>query len=153
ARDDELVGPRGVDMDHLTGGFGAVRPGGTLGAAVNSTATAQRLVPARPGSAALLDAGIAAAALVGSLAVRTPRLDASRHGSGLDLAGILLVAASVGPLAVSRYAPFAVFVVTAAVSAAVAGLGYALDIPLGPTAALYLLATSRSDVTWWSPRI
>jgi signal transduction histidine kinase len=107
----------------------------------------------RPGSdsATLLEVGMAAAALMGSLAILAHGLGVPRHRSELDLVGGLLVAAAVLPLIVSRRAPFAVFVLTAAVSAAAAGFGYALDIPLGPTAALYLLAASRSDA-WWSRR-
>lgn len=95
---------------------------------------------------------MAAVALIGSLAILGHGLGASRRGSELDLLGGLLVAATVAPLLGSRRAPFAAFVVTATVSTVAAGLGYALDIPLGSTAALYLLAASRSDATWWSPR-
>jgi signal transduction histidine kinase len=118
---------------------------------VHPTAAAHRFIAARHHSGALVELGIAAVALVGTLAIQTHGLGDHRRGSGLDLPRGLFVAATVVPLVFSRRGPFPVFVLTAAVSAVAAGLGYALDIPLGATAALYLLAASRSDATWWSP--
>jgi signal transduction histidine kinase len=46
-----------------------------------------------------------------------------------------------------------VFMVTGAASTLAAGLGYALGIPPGPTAALYLLAVSRNEANPWTPRL
>ena len=48
--------------------------------------------------------------------------------------------------------PRAVFVLTAAVSVLLAGLGYAVAFPLGPTAALYLFAASRDETDPWTRR-
>jgi len=100
----------------------------------------------------LLELGIAAVALIGSLAILRHGMGATQHGSELDLLGDVLMVATVVPLIGSRRAPRAAFVLTAAVSTLAAGLGYALDIPLGSTAALYLLAASRNDANWSSAR-
>jgi signal transduction histidine kinase len=122
------------------------------------TATAHRLLAARPGSGALLDAAIAAAALAGTLALLSHGgNDALRAGSGagsgqLDLTGVVLAAGSTVPLIAWRRFPLGVFAVTAAASVLLTGLGYPLDLMLGAAAALYLLAASRGRDTPWTGR-
>lgn len=121
---------------------------------MSSTATAHRLFAARPRSGALVDVAIAAAALLGSLALL------SRHGivssklgaSELDWVGGLLAAASAVPLVAWRRVPRGVFALTASASVVLGGLGYSIWLPLGPTAALYLLAASRDEADPWSSR-
>src|SRR6185295_2575741 len=49
------------------------------------------------------------------------------------------------PLVARRRAPLAVFAFTAAASAALNGLGYALGPPLGPTVALFFLALNPAE--------
>jgi signal transduction histidine kinase len=119
-------------------------------------ATAHRLSAARPRSAALVDGAIAAAALAGSLSQLSHggfRFDSSHLGAGaLDWTGGLLVACSTVPLVVWRRAPRAVFAFTAAVSVLLGGLGYPIELPLGPTAALYLFAAGRDEEQPWTRR-
>jgi signal transduction histidine kinase len=124
---------------------------------MSSTLTAPRRLAARPSSGALLDAAVAAVALAGSLALlRLGAIGAigpSRPGSReLDLVGVVLAACSTVPLLVWRRFPLGVFAVTAAVGVLLAGLGYSVDLLLGSTAALYLLAASRSQQAPWTPR-
>jgi len=121
---------------------------------MSSTATAHRRLAARPSSAALLDVLVAAVTLAGSLALlRHGGIGPSRPGSGeLDLIGVVLAAGSTVPLIAWRRSPLGVFTVTAASGALLAGLGYRIDLLLGPTAALYLLAASRQPQTPWTPR-
>lgn len=121
-----------------------------------------RRFAARPTSGALLDVAIAAAVLAVSLALLShgridalrpgSSLDASRPGSErLDLTGVVLAACSTVPLIAWRRFPLGVFAVTAAASVLLAGLGYPLNLMLGPAAALYLLAASRERQTPWTP--
>jgi signal transduction histidine kinase len=116
-------------------------------------ASAHRRIRARPRSAALTDVAIAAAALAGSLAILGHGIGATRPGSELDLLAAAIAVAATVPLLGWRRAPLGVFMVTGAASTLAAGLGYALGIPLGPTAALYLLAVSRSEANPWTPRL
>jgi signal transduction histidine kinase len=114
-------------------------------------------VAARPSLQALRDAAIAAALLAGSLALL-------RHGShgGIDelrralgpsnLLRAALAVCSAAPLVAWRRFPLGVFVVTAAASVLLAGLGYPLGLLLGPTIALYLLVASREPKTPWMRR-
>ncbi len=118
-----------------------------------STATAHRLFAARPRSGALVDGAIAAAALGGSLALLVHGgIGGSRAGSGLDVLGGTLAVCAAVPLLAWRRAPFAVFVLTAAASTLAAGLGYPIGIPIGPAAALYLLAATRDEANPWTRR-
>ena len=128
-----------------------------------STATTHRRFAARPSPATFLDVAVAAAALAGSLALlRHGGIDALRPGAGigashpgpetLDLVGVVLAASSTVPLIAWRRFPLGVFAVTAAASVLLAGLGYRIDLLLGPTAALYLLAASRERQTSWTGR-
>jgi signal transduction histidine kinase len=121
---------------------------------MSSTSTAHRRSAARPSSAALLDVAVAAAALAGSLALlRHGGIGPSRPGSGeLDQVGVVLGACSTVPLIAWRRSPLGVFAVTAASGVLLAGLGYRIDLLLGPTAALYLLAASRQPQTPWTRR-
>jgi signal transduction histidine kinase len=130
---------------------------------MSSTATAHRRFAARPSSAALVDVAVAAVALAGSLALLSHGgIDAFRTGSGidaahpgsgaLDLFGVVLAACSTVPLIAWRRFPLGVFAVTAAAGVLLAGLGDRIDLLLGPTAALYLLAASRQPQTPWTWR-
>jgi signal transduction histidine kinase len=110
---------------------------------------------ARASPGALLDAAAASAAFAGSLMQL-------RHGgigpfgspgsAELDLVGVVLAACSTVPLLAWRRSPLGVFVVTAAAAVVLAGLGYRIDLLLGPTATLYLLAASRTPATPWTRR-
>ncbi len=120
---------------------------------VQSTATAHRLLALRPGSGALVDVVIALVVVAGSMALLVHGgIGAARAGSELDLLGGTLVACAAVPLVAWRRAPLAVFVLTAAVSTLAAALGYALDVPFAPTAALFLLAASRDEANPWTRR-
>ena len=120
---------------------------------VQSTATSHRLFAARPGSGALVDIVIAAAAFGGSVVLLSHGAGgASRPAAELNLLSVLLAAGASLPLVAWRRAPFAVFVLAAAASVLADGLGYSFDIPLGPTFALYLLAASRDDASPWTRR-
>jgi signal transduction histidine kinase len=117
--------------------------------------TAHRGFAARPRSGALVDGAIAAAALAGSLSQLShggfPL--AADPGSGeLDWIGGLLAACSTVPLVAWRHAPRAVFAFTAAASVLLGGLGYAIALLLGPTAALYLFVASRDEDDPWTRR-
>jgi signal transduction histidine kinase len=129
----------------------------------SSTATAHRRFAAWPSAAALLDVAIAAAALAGSLtllhhggiyALRPGAgMEASQPGSGnLDLVAVALAACSTVPLIAWRRSPLGVFAVTAAAGVVLAGLGYRMDLLLGPAVALYLLAASRQPQAPWTRR-
>ncbi len=119
---------------------------------MSSIPTAHRLFTARPGSAAVYDLAIAVAALTGTLALLSHGgIDPSRPGrEELDLIGVVLAACSTAPLVAWRRFPLGVFVVTAAAGVLLAGLGYSLDLMLGPTAALFLLAASHERETPWT---
>jgi signal transduction histidine kinase len=106
---------------------------------------------ARPRRATLLDAALAAAVFAASVGLLAARGD-SGHSRELDALGVLLAALASLPLAAWRREPLAVFVVTAAASAVLNGLGYPPGPPLGPTVALFLLALSpeRTRVPRWA---
>jgi signal transduction histidine kinase len=70
----------------------------------------------------------------------------------LDWIGGLLAVCSTVPLVAWRRAPGVVFAFTASASVLLAGLGYPIELPLGPTAALYLLAASRDEEDPWTRR-
>ena len=118
----------------------------------SSTVTAHRRFAARPASGALLDVVIATGALVGSLSqLSHGGITPTRPGSGgLDLVSVVLAACSTVPLIAWRRSPLGVFAVTASASVLLAGLGHRLDLLLGPTAALYLLAASHDRETPWT---
>ena len=97
---------------------------------------------------------IAAAALVGSLAqLSHGGIAGSQTGTGeLDWTSGVLAACSTVPLAAWRRAPWAVFAFTGSVTVLLGGLGYPIAVPLGPAAALYLLAASRDEEKHWTRR-
>jgi signal transduction histidine kinase len=101
-----------------------------------------------------MDVAIAAVALAGSLAqLSHGGLGGSRIGPGeLDWTGGLLAACSTVPLVAWRAAPRGVFAVTASTIVVMGALGYSIAAPLGPTAALYLLAASRDETDPWTQR-
>jgi signal transduction histidine kinase len=121
---------------------------------MSSTSTGHRRFAARPSSGALLDVAVAVAALAGSLALlRHGGIGPARPGSReLDLIGVVLAACSTVPLIGWRSSPLGVLVVTAASGVLLAGLAYRMDLLLGSTAALYLLAASREPQTPWTRR-
>jgi len=126
---------------------------------VTST-TAYRLSAVRPRPAGLLDIAVAAASLAATLALLAhggirpeSGLGAGRPGSAnLDLTGVVLAACSTLPLVAWRRFPFGVLVMTATASVLLVGLDYPLDVMIGPTAALYLLAASRQQDAPWTGR-
>jgi signal transduction histidine kinase len=85
-----------------------------------------------------LDIAIAAAAFVGSLALLAG--DSEADTRGLDLLGVLLAALASLPLVAWRREPLVVFALTAMASSTLNAFDYSLGPPLGPTAALFLLA-------------
>ena len=116
--------------------------------------TRHRLFAARPSSGALLDVAVAGVALIGSLALLSHGGLARPHPGSreLDLIGVALAAASTLPLIAWRRYPLGVFAVTAAAGVLLAGLGYPLDLLLGPAAAVYLLAVGRGLEILWTER-
>jgi signal transduction histidine kinase len=102
----------------------------------------------------LIDAVIVAVAFAGTLLLLADRgFDSSGAGAHrLDLLGGLLAACATLPLLAWRRAPLGVFALSTLASAALMGAGYAGGPPLGPTAALYLLAASRDATNPWSLR-
>ncbi|MEU4332812.1 sensor histidine kinase [Nonomuraea dietziae] len=114
---------------------------------MSSTAVAPRL-------SALLDLALAAVVLAVSLLLLAhggpAPIRAGAHG--LDLLGAVLAACSALPLVAWRRFPLGVFTVTAMAGVLLAGLGYPVELMLGPTAALYLLATSRGGESPWTIR-
>jgi signal transduction histidine kinase len=120
---------------------------------MSSTITANRGITARLPSGWILDVAVAAAALIGSLALLSHHggFGPSRLGSrDLDLLGVVLAACSAVPLVVWRRFPLGVFGVTAAAGAVLAGFDYRIDLLLGSAAALYLLAASRDQDRPWT---
>jgi signal transduction histidine kinase len=100
----------------------------------------------------MLDAALGIAVFAASLALLAARGDSGADTRELDALGVLLAAIASLPLVAWRRAPLAVFVATAAASAALNGFGYPPGPPLGPTIALYLLALSpeRTRVPRWA---
>jgi hypothetical protein len=121
---------------------------------VPSTDAVHRIFAARRGTATLLDAAIAALALAGTLAqLRHGGVFPTRPGSGqLDSTGWALAACSTLPLVAWRWSPLGILLVTAFSSVLLAGLGYPIDLILGPAAALFLLAASREPAAPWTRR-
>jgi signal transduction histidine kinase len=106
--------------------------------------------PWRSHREAVRDAVLAVVVFAASLALLAARGDSDTRT--LDALGVLLAAAASLPLAAWRRAPLAVFVVTAAASAALNAAGYPSGPPLGPTIALFLLALypERSRASRWT---
>lgn len=117
-----------------------------------STATAHGFFAVGRQSGALFDVAAAAAVFVGSMTLLVHSgIGTSRPGSReLDALGVVLAACSTAPILVWRRFPVGVFAVTAAAAVLLAGGGYPIGLPLGPTAALYLLASSRTPQQPWT---
>ena len=114
------------------------------------------LFAARPRPGLLIDVSVAAVAFGGTLAVLSHGftvVPGSSAGSGeLDAVSGSLAACASLPLIAWRRSALGVFALTASASALLGGLGYAVGVPFGATAALYLLAASRGDTYPWTPR-
>ncbi|MCP9487691.1 MAG: histidine kinase dimerization/phosphoacceptor domain-containing protein, partial [Gaiellaceae bacterium MAG52_C11] len=97
----------------------------------------------------LIDIAIAVAAFVlslGLLATGGPG-DPDANARDLDALGAALAALASLPLVARRRAPLHVFVVTAAASVILSGLGYPPGPPFGPTIALFFLAVDPARVS------
>jgi len=99
----------------------------------------------------VLDAILAISVFGASLALLAARGDSGADTHSLDLPGVVLAALASLPLVAWRWEPLAIFVFTAAASAALNGFGYPPGPPLGPTVALYLLGLSPERTR--APRI
>lgn len=102
-------------------------------------------------SGALVNAALAAVLFLGTLVL----LLHSRSNAAnpkLDFIPVLFAATSTIPLFWWRRLPVVVFAVIGAASVALAGIGYLLELPLGLTASLYLLTTSRRRDSPWNWR-
>jgi signal transduction histidine kinase len=107
--------------------------------------------PGRRAQAALPSIVLATAALAATLIVLG-------HG-GIPFTGVkrvdldplsgVLAACSALPVLFSRRAPMGAFLAATAASSVLAGLGYQIDLPIGPGAALYLVAASRDFRRPW----
>jgi len=97
---------------------------------------------------------IATAALAGTLAQLSRGGTAGvQHDPGaLDWTIVIIAACSTMPLVAWRHAPRAVFALTGSAIVLLAGIGHPVAVPLGPTAALYLLAASSDEEQPWSRR-
>jgi signal transduction histidine kinase len=89
----------------------------------------------------LIDAGIAAGVLALSLVMLAAggARDSETDVRGLDALGFALAALGSLPLLARRYAPLAVFALTASASVTLTALDYPPGPPLGPTVALFFL--------------
>lgn len=121
---------------------------------MSATPSARELFATRTGPRAAVDAALAATALVGTLSqLSHGGIAPVGPGPGtLDPTGIALAVCSAAPLVAWRRFPLAVFAATSAAAVLLAGLGYPLDLVLGPTVALYLLAASRDRDAPWTAR-
>ncbi|MGH3735183.1 MAG: sensor histidine kinase [Micromonosporaceae bacterium] len=115
---------------------------------------ARDLFAHRPGTRILVDAAIAAGTFAGTLSQLAHGGVVGPHPEvlTLDPAAVTLAAVAAVPLLLWRYSPLGVYVVTALATITLAGLGYGIDLVLGPTAALFLLAASRDRDAPWSWR-
>lgn len=118
----------------------------------SSTTSARRPFTTLPSSPALLDGAIAGVTLLGSLALIAHGgvIPASPWAGQLDMTGVVLASCSTVPLIAWRRFPLGVFAVTGATGVLMAALGYPVDLLPGPTAALYLLVTTREPKTPWT---
>jgi signal transduction histidine kinase len=125
-------------------------------------ATFRRIVTARRGTRVLLDIALAAGVFGVSLVLlsHTGAAATDAHVAApirpgareLDQIGIALAACAAAPLVAWRRFPLGVFVVSAAAGVLLIGLGYSVKVPLGPAAALYLLAANREWEIPWTRR-
>jgi len=68
----------------------------------------------------------------------------------VDTLGVVLIAVATLPLVARRREPLGVFVLTTAVSATMNALGYGLGPPIGPTLALFFVASDARTRQRWS---
>jgi signal transduction histidine kinase len=114
-----------------------------------------RSAVARPGPPKLVDAAAAAVALTASLALAAHGgglAGVHAQAGGLDATRVVLVSLATVPLVVWRRSPLGVFALTSSASIVLAAIGSVIWPAVGPAAALYLLASSRSDAAPWTPR-
>ncbi len=127
--------------------------GANVSAVSALVATGRRLVAAGSGTRVPVDVTIAAVVFVGSLALLAHGLFVTGPGARrLDPVGVVLVAGTALPLMAWRSFPLGVFALTGAAGVLLAGLGYPVDLVLGPIVALYLLAASREPQARWTGR-
>jgi signal transduction histidine kinase len=101
----------------------------------------------------LVGVTLAAATLVGSLAqLSRGGISGSPDSGQLDWLGALLAVCSTVPLIAWQRAPGGVFALTASAGVLLAGFGYPVELLIGPTVALYLLAASRDEEQRWTRR-
>jgi signal transduction histidine kinase len=138
-----LSSPRRRSGDPSPGRLAALQAAATLASRVVSDVSSEAsLTATRRRPELLLDAALAVAVFAASLAILAARGDEGAGSRGLDTLGVALAAIASLPLVARRRAALAVFVVTAAASAVLNGLGYPPGPPLGPTVALFFLALS-----------
>jgi signal transduction histidine kinase len=116
------------------------------------TPRARKLFATGSSSSVLPDIAIAAVAFATSMALLDHGAIGNAHPGRVDPIGVALTAASTWPLLAWRRFPLGVFAVTSSAGVVLAGLGYPVDLLLGPTAALYLLAASREEESRWTRR-
>jgi signal transduction histidine kinase len=116
---------------------------------MSSTTVARRFLTGR--SQVVFGVVVSAVALVASWAIlRHGGLGPNRIGGAQhDLTGLVLAGLSTLPVVAWRRSPRGVFALTAIAGVVLAGLGYRIDLLVGPTAALYLLAATRVHDTPW----
>jgi signal transduction histidine kinase len=119
---------------------------------MSSIAAAHRLL-ARPRSGAFLDVAVAAGVFVGAVVLLAHGGAPGAGANDLDAAAVGLAAGTAVPLVWWRRAPLVVFALTATACGTLAALDYSIGLTLGPTAALYLLATRRGTGAWWTAAV
>jgi signal transduction histidine kinase len=111
-------------------------------------------LPGRGARAALPSIVLATAALAATLIVLghggIPSAGVKR-GELDPLSGALAICSAL-PVLVGRRWPMGAFLAATAASSVLAGLGYRIDLPIGPGAALYLVAAGRGSRRPWRRR-
>lgn len=120
-----------------------------LRGAMGSLATAGRPSSAGSSSGAFINLALATALFLGTLVLLLPSSTPRFESIDLNLTSVLLAALSTFPLSFWRRFPLAMFAVIAIASVALAGIGHLIELPIGLTAALYLLTASRPLGTPW----
>ena len=107
--------------------------------------------PARRADSALTPVFVSAAALAALLLVLGHGgipFTSLKRGELDPLSGVL-AACSTLPVLAWRRSPMGAFLAATAASAVLVGLGYRIDLPIGPGAALYVMAASRDTQRPW----
>lgn len=150
---EDLPRTRFAYGDRPQGGF-AVDAAPVASALMALTSAPTRVEPGWSPAPASSDVAIAAVALVGSLAVALIVRGVAENGhsgsAAHDPLGLALLVASTVPLVAWRRAPTGAFALSASAGVLLAGFGYTVGLPLGATAALYLLAASRVQDRPWT---